>query len=84
MEKEELELTHEGQLANSIEGLLRACKLAITLSHGKNPLLFQVTTDLEKACNQALKELDAAPHRTTLEEWNEYLKPMGLVARGQW
>jgi hypothetical protein len=82
-EEEELLLTHEGQLVNSIEGLLRGCDLAKTLSRGKNPLLIQVTKGLEIACNQALKELESAPKRTTLEEWNEYLKPMGLIVRHQ-
>jgi len=81
MEKEELHLTHEGQLANSIKGLLSGCELSKYVSHGKNPLIVQVTTELEAACNKALKDLEAAPHRATLEEWNEYLKPMGLVVR---
>lgn len=81
MEKEELRLTHEGQLADSIDFLLRGCQLVKTLSRDKNILINQVTKDLEIACHKALEELEVAPYRTTLEEWNEYLKPMGLTVK---
>ena len=81
MEKEELRFTHEGHLVNSIKGLLSVCDNVKDASQGKNPLLVQVTADLEKACNQALKELEKAPYELSLAEWNEYLKPMGLIIR---
>jgi hypothetical protein len=82
-EERELRLTHEGYLTNSINLLLRDCALMRDLSHGKNPLLNQVIEELQPICNKALEELEKAPYRATSEEWNEYLKPMGLINREQ-
>ncbi|MFD2254021.1 hypothetical protein ACFSJM_06650 [Lactococcus formosensis subsp. bovis] len=76
--KDELCLTHEGNLTDSITHLLNGCTLVKTLSRGKNPLINQVTKDLEVACNKALDELKSTPYRVSREEWNDYLKPMGL------
>ncbi|MGY3712079.1 hypothetical protein [Lactococcus petauri] len=76
--KDELCLTHEGNLTDSITHLLNGCALVKTLSRGKNLLINQVTEDLEVACNKALDDLKNTPYRVSRKEWNDYLKSMGL------